>query len=157
MKHNGMTDIVKNTTRIIAGFIAVFGVYIAVTGHLSPGGGFAGGVILAAGAVLIVLAFGRRDTGQLLTEAKCHVWDAAGAMGFLIIALLGFLAGSFFLNFLNVISDENVPQHLHKLMSGGTIPLSNLAILVKVGAGLGGAFLALSAFRRATWKQETNL
>ena len=63
-------------------------------------------------------------------------------MGFLAVALLGYLAGGFFVDFLPV-------GKLHHLLSGGTIPLSNLAILVKVGAGLAGAFLALSAFRLA--------
>ena len=58
MTTEGMSLIVKNTARLVAGFIAVFGIYIALTGHLSPGGGFAGGVILAAAAVLVILAFG---------------------------------------------------------------------------------------------------
>ena len=140
MKQAGMTLIVKNIARLVTGFIAVFGIYIALTGHLTPGGGFAGGVILAASAALIVLAFGREYASRIITEPICHVADAAGAAGFLVIALLGYLAGSFFVNF---VSTGNV----HRLVSGGTIPLANLAILVKVGAGLAGAFLALSAFR----------
>ena len=67
------------------------------------------------------------------------------------MALLGFFAGGFFLNFINSLSGpEYVSGQVHQLFSAGTIPLSNLAILVKVGAGLAGAFLALSAFRRHT-------
>ena len=148
MKSPGMTLIVKNTTRLVAGFIAVFGVYIAATGHLSPGGGFAGGVILAAAAVLVVLAFGKESAGAMLSERQCHVWDAAGATAFLAVALCGyFVAGGFFANFLPL-------GDTHTLRSGGAIPLSNLAILVKVGAGLAGAFLALSAFRLTTHKRE---
>jgi len=136
----GMTLIVKNTARLITGFIAVFAVHIALTGHLTPGGGFAGGVILAAAAVLVVLAFGRKGAGAMADEPGTHVWDAAGAMGFLVVALCGYFLGAFFLNFM--------PHgRVGDLLSAGTIPLSNLAILVKVGAGLAGAFLALSAFR----------
>ncbi|HAU38896.1 MAG TPA: sodium:proton antiporter, partial [Phycisphaerales bacterium] len=56
MTPTGMTLIVRSTAKLVTGFIAVFGIYIALTGHLSPGGGFAGGVILAAAAILIVLA-----------------------------------------------------------------------------------------------------
>ena len=147
MKSTGMTLIVKNTARLVAGFIAVFGVYIAATGHLTPGGGFAGGVILAAAAVLVVLAFGKDYASGLIGEAQCHVWDAAGAAAFLAIALCGYFLGDFFTNFLPA-------GRLHHLHSGGAIPLSNLAILVKVGAGLAGAFLALSAFRRVRTGQE---
>ena len=144
MNHSGMSLIVKNTARLVSGFIAVFAVYVALTGHLGPGGGFAGGVILAAAAALIVLAFGRRASRKLISPATCHVADAAGASLFLLIALLGYLAGGFFLNFIPTGFAEGRVEHLD---SAGTIPLSNLAILVKVAAGLAGAFLALSAFR----------
>ena len=142
MNHGGMTPIVKNTARLVSGFIAVFGIYIAMTGHLTPGGGFAGGVILAAAAALIVLSFGREASAKLIADRACHVADGAAAFAFLLIALLGYLVGGFFFNFVPL-------GRLHGLASGGTIPLSNLAILVKVGAGLAGAFLALSAFRLA--------
>jgi len=140
MKKTGMTLIVKNVAKLVTAFIAVFGIYIALTGHLAPGGGFAGGVILAAAAVLMVLAFGSGASRKLVKESQCHTWDAAGALGFLAIALCGYIGGSFFLNFL-------APGDAGTLVSGGWIPLSNLAILVKVGAGLAGVFLALSAFR----------
>ena len=139
-ERGGMTSIVKNTARLISGFVAVFAVYIALTGHLGPGGGFAGGVILAAAGAIIVLSFGSESASKLITGPGCHLADSAGAMGFLAIAVLGYLAGGFFVDFMG-------PGELHHLVSGGTIPLSNLAILVKVGAGLVGVFLALSAFR----------
>ena len=156
MNPSGMTLIVKNTTRLVTGFIAVFAVYVALTGHLGPGGGFAGGVILAAAGVLIVLAFGKDFAEAMLTEPKCHIWEAAGAIAFILIALLGYFAGSFFFNFVNVLSEESIVARLHRLLSGGTIPISNLAILVKVGAGLAGAFLALSVFRSRVTHRETD-
>lgn len=141
MTTEGMSLIVKNTARLVAGFIAVFGIYIALTGHLSPGGGFAGGVILAAAAVLVILAFGRRVAGDMISESQYHAWDGAGALAFAVVALCGYFSGQFFVNF--------IPRgEVHQLVSGGMIPLANLAILVKVGAGLAGAFLALAAFRR---------
>ncbi|HID57013.1 TPA: hypothetical protein EYP37_10830, partial [Candidatus Poribacteria bacterium] len=58
MKEQGMTVIVKTITRIVAGFITIFGAYIVLTGHLTPGGGFPGGVILACAFVLLTLAYG---------------------------------------------------------------------------------------------------
>lgn len=154
MKHTGMSLIVKTTASLISGFVVVFAIYVALTGHLGPGGGFAGGVVLASAAVLLVLAFGRAATRKLVTDTKCHIADSAGAMTFLIIALMGYFTGrftgSFFTNFVGT-------GRVHRLDSGGAIPLSNLAILVKVGAGLAGAFLALSAFhlvRRKTHGDE---
>jgi len=141
--NEGMTPIVRNTTRLVSGFIVVFGTYIALTGHLGPGGGFAGGVILAAAAALLVLSFGKRVSRSLITEPTCHVADAAGAAGFLALAMVGYVAGGFFVNLPEFVS----AGRLHHLDSAGIIPLANLAILVKVGAGLAGAFLALAAFR----------
>ncbi|HUS91556.1 MAG TPA: MnhB domain-containing protein [Phycisphaerae bacterium] len=141
----GMTPIVKNTARLVSGFIAIFGIYIAMTGHVSPGGGFAGGVILAAAAVLVVLAFGRDTAEQIITESRCHIYDAAGAGLFLLVALCGYFTGGFFVNF---IARHSVGEVGH-LASGGTIIVSNLFIMVKVAAGLAGGFLALAAFRRA--------
>ncbi len=150
MKQSGMTLIVKNTARIIAAFVAVFGLYVALTGHLGPGGGFAGGVILASVAVLVVLAFGGDFSRKLITEGKCHVWEGVGALGFIAVALLsylGFWGGEFFFNFIS-------KGEVHRLASAGTIPLSNLAIGVKVAAGLAGAFIALAAFRRGGSSEE---
>jgi multicomponent Na+:H+ antiporter subunit B len=141
-----MTPIVKNTARLISGFIAVFGIYIALTGHISPGGGFAGGVILAAAAILVVLAFGRDAAGRIITESRCHVWDAAAAGAFLLVAVCGYVSGGFFANFIAERISRGTVGHL---FSGGTIIYSNLFILIKVAAGLAGAFLALAAFRRA--------
>jgi multisubunit Na+/H+ antiporter MnhB subunit len=54
----GMTVIVKKTTQLLAGLIFMYGIYIIVHGHLTPGGGFAGGVIIAGAFILVILAFG---------------------------------------------------------------------------------------------------
>jgi multicomponent Na+:H+ antiporter subunit B len=141
MNEGGMTLIVKNVAKLVSGFIAVFAIYVALTGHLGPGGGFAGGVILAAAAALVVLSFGKDYAARVITDRSSHLADSIGAMGFLAVALLGYVTGEgFFVNFLPTGT-------VHNLASAGAIPLSNLAILIKVGAGLAGAFLALSAYR----------
>jgi multisubunit Na+/H+ antiporter MnhB subunit len=54
----GMTVIVKKTTQLIAGMVFLYGIYVIVHGHLTPGGGFAGGVIMAGSFILLILAFG---------------------------------------------------------------------------------------------------
>ena len=53
----GMTIIVKTISSWIKVLIFLFGIYIILFGHLTPGGGFAGGVILASSYVLLMLAF----------------------------------------------------------------------------------------------------
>ncbi len=136
----GMTLIVKTITALLIGFILLFGLYVILTGHLSPGGGFAGGVIGAAGLLLVVLAFGADAVKERMGHRMAVLWESLGAIGFLAVALLGFITGTFFAQFLRTSPD-------FRLFTGGSMPVSNLAIGLKVGAGLFGAFLMLAAFR----------
>jgi len=133
----GMTLIVKTITRLTVGLILLYGIYIVLHGHLSPGGGFAGGVIIALSFIHLMLAFGKDIALKKLSQAAASVLESLGALMFLSIALLGFLGGYFFFNFF-----------LHKgrpfeLFSAGIIPLCNIAISLKVGAGLFAIFAVL--------------
>jgi multicomponent Na+:H+ antiporter subunit B len=143
-----MTLIVKTTAALLIGFILLFGFYIVLTGHLSPGGGFAGGVILAAGLLLVVLAFGASSVREKLGHNLAVVWESVGAVGFLAVALLGFIVGTFFAHFVPEAGEFS-------LFTGGSILFSNIAIGIKVGAGLFGAFLMLAAFRAAHGSGES--
>jgi len=140
MSRSGMSLIVKQVAKLVTGFIAIFAAYIVLYGHLTPGGGFVGGVILACAFILTVLAFGKDFSDQLLTDGGAKLWDTFGAWLFLLVALVGYRTGSFFGNFLQVRSN-------FRLWSSGTILISNIAIGIKVAACLLGAFLALSLFR----------
>jgi len=137
----GMTLIVKTITRLTVGLILLYGIYIVSHGHLSPGGGFAGGVIIALSFIHLMLAFGREVALKKLSQGFASVLESFGAIMFLSIALLGFLGGYFFFNFF-----------LHKgkpfeLFSAGIIPLCNIAISLKVGAGLFAIFAVLVLFK----------
>ncbi|MBE7560426.1 cation:proton antiporter [bacterium] len=136
----GLSPIVKTVARWMAGFILVFGLSVVLYGHLTPGGGFAGGVVLSAAFILVVLSHGRREVLQILSERAPTIYDGLAALAFLLLAVLGYAAGGFFLNFL----PKGQP---FQLWSGGIIPLCNLAIGVKVGACLFGVFAALAVFR----------
>jgi multicomponent Na+:H+ antiporter subunit B len=141
----GMTVIVKTISSWVKVLIILFGIYIVLFGHLTPGGGFAGGVILASSYVLLMLAFGRELAQESLPLSICSKLDCLGALAFAIIAILGFaFGGIFFYNFL-VEKDRAL-----ELISAGTIPLSNIAIGIKVGASLFLVIFALSIFRRST-------
>jgi len=142
----GMTTIVKTISSWVKVLIFVFGIYITLFGHLTPGGGFAGGVILACSYVLLMLAFGREFTEENLSLSLVSKLDCIGAILFVAIALFGLLygAGSFFYNF---IQQQIFAGEPFDLVSAGTIPLSNLAICLKVGASLFLVFMILAEFR----------
>jgi len=128
----GMTIIVKTISSWVKVLIVLFGIYIILFGHLTPGGGFAGGVILASSYVLLMLAFGGEFVKKDLPLSLVSKLDCLGAFMFIMIAILGLIfGGTFFVNFLV----EKYGQPLH-LLSAGTIPFSNIAIGLKVGASL---------------------
>jgi len=137
----GMTPIVKTIVRFVIGIIVIFGAYIVLYGHVTPGGGFAGGVILASAYVLLTLAFGKDMGLSKMSNAGASLLDNSGALAFAIIGLLGFTGGYFFLNFL----PKGTP---FQLFSAGMIPLENIAIGVKVTASVFAIFMALSIFGR---------
>lgn len=141
----GMTLIVKTITRLTVGLILLYGIYIVLHGHVSPGGGFAGGVIIALAFVHLMLAFGRDTALSKISMKLASNLESLGALLFLSIALIGFFGGSFFLNILG----KGTPFHL---LSAGTIPLSNIAISIKVGMGLFAIFLALVVLEKSKEK-----
>ena len=141
----GMTPIVKTIARFVMGIIVIFGAYIVLYGHLTPGGGFAGGVILASAYVLLTLAFGKEMSLSKMSNTGASILDNSGALAFVIIGLLGFTGGYFFYNFLPA------GEAFH-LFSAGSIPLANIAIGVKVTASVFAIFMALSIFGRIIYK-----
>jgi len=140
----GMTVIVKTVSSWVKVLIFLFGIYIILFGHLTPGGGFAGGVILASSYVLLMLAFGREFVEENLPRSLASKLDCLGAFLFALIAILGLaFGGTFFVNFLYQRYASGKP---FDLVSAGTIPLSNVAIGLKVGASLFLAIFALTVF-----------
>ena len=147
MKPSGMSLIVRTATRLVTGFILIFGLYIITYGHITPGGGFAGGVILALGLVLTLLAFGKMfvDEHALIGQDGFKAADVIGAGLFLTIALLGYFFSTaeaqpaFFVNWV----PHGTPFNL---WSGGMLLFCNFAIGLKVGAGLFGVLVVMALF-----------
>ncbi len=108
----------------------LFGMYVVAHGHLTPGGGFQGGVVLATAVLLIYLAGEFEDLHGLYSEAALERVEAIGAAGFVGIGLLGLAAGSTFLD--NVLPKGRVGM----VFSAGTVPLINVSVGLEVAAGL---------------------
>ena len=141
----GLTVIVKTITDFVTAFIVVFGAYIVLYGHLTPGGGFAGGVIIACAFILLMLAHGKEQAFTRFPERTAHILDSSGALAFLIIGWAG-LTGGFFL--LNVFGKGE----MFRLLSSGMILPLNIAIAFKVGSSLFLVFAALAMFRRKSFR-----
>jgi multicomponent Na+:H+ antiporter subunit B len=117
----------------LVGPLLVLGGYVVTHGHLTPGGGFQGGVVLAAGALIAFLAGEYLVLKVVAPHAVVEAGEAAGAAGFALVGVGGLVfAGVFFANFIALGSPGS-------LLSAGTIPISNMAVGVEVA----GAFLLL--------------
>jgi multisubunit Na+/H+ antiporter MnhB subunit len=138
-----MSSIVQQIARLLAGVLFLFGTYIVLHGHLTPGGGFAGGVLIAASFILVSLAFGSVEQTERSSYTLSSVVESLGGVLFVGLALAGYVAGTFFFQNAFIYGLGNPLQ----LLSGGIILPANIAIGIKVGAGLFAIFLALGASR----------
>jgi multicomponent Na+:H+ antiporter subunit B len=138
----GMTLIVRTIARLLFPFMFLFGIYVAVHGHLTPGGGFPGGVIIAASVVMLILAYGIEHAHERMSSLHAEVLESIGGITIVILGISGILLGVLFL--------ENVFPlgMLGELFSAGNLPLLYLGVGVKVAAGIILVFYAMMfAFR----------
>lgn len=126
------TDMLDVLARKLAPFILLFGCYLITYGHLSPGGGFQGGVVLASGMMLLLLSRGVASIQEFFPFRAISAVEVIGFLAFLAVGFVGFVVGGHFLrNFMSVSVGESV-----ELPHSGFIFLLNLIIGVKVGAGM---------------------
>jgi len=114
--------------RLLFPLILVFGTYIFIHGHLTPGGGFQGGAIIASGFLLIYLGCRERRISRIASNLA----ESLGGLTFVVIGLLGLVFGSYFL--LNFLPKGTA----NTLFSAGVIPIIYIAIGFKVGSELAG-------------------
>jgi multicomponent Na+:H+ antiporter subunit B len=132
-RFQGTSFALQALTLLLVGPIVVLALYVDSHGALTPGGGFQGGVIGAAGLLIVFLGGGYLTMRHLSPHALEELAEASGAAGYGLIGLGGLVfAGTFFKNFLGF----GTPG---ELVSAGTIPLSSMA----VGLEVTGAFVLL--------------
>jgi multisubunit Na+/H+ antiporter MnhB subunit len=139
---NGMTIIVKKVSQLMCGLIFMYGIYIITHGHLTPGGGFAGGAIIAGSFILLILAFGSEVVNLRKEETKTTVTESMSLLIVIILAVAGVWLGS------QVFFNNYLPKgEIGQLISGGLIPVYNILIGIEVAAALLTIFLALVIFK----------
>jgi len=88
--------IIKTLARILVPFIQLYALYVIMHGHHSPGGGFQGGVILAASLILLMITHGVKNTQKRISDKAVAIFSSSGVF---IYAGIGvaclFLAGNY--------------------------------------------------------------
>ena len=143
----GMSTIVKKVSQLLAGLIFMYGIYIILHGHLTPGGGFAGGAIVAGSFILLILAFGSSALKLKKEVAGSSNTESIAILMVVILAIMSLLMGAkvFFGNFL----PKGEPG---SLLSAGVIPLYNIFIGIEVAGAILTIFLALVIFKEESSK-----
>ena len=120
--------IVKTASKLLFPMMLLFGAYIFVHGHLTPGGGFQGGAVIATAFVFKYIA----DTRYSIDHRSFTKMESASGMIFAGLGIMGLLLGGYFL--LNILPNGTPGQ----LISAGILPIIYIAIGIKVGAELTG-------------------
>ncbi len=124
------SKIVRIFTRKLFPFILLYGCYLISHGHLSPGGGFQGGVMFGAAIILLGLVEGVRVTEKRFREDLLSLTKNIGMLIFILVGFAGmFLGYSFLAGFLPTGQVGTVP-------SAGLVLFLNLTIGFMVGTGI---------------------
>ncbi len=123
----GESLIIQASVRLLVPFIQLFGLYVIVHGHYSPGGGFQGGVVLGASFVLLALAFDLKTSLRHMSEKANAILGNLGALIFTGTAALCALMGGLFLDY----------SALDRIIPLGPVEWRSFGIfIVEVGVGL---------------------
>ncbi len=154
--NTGMSIIVRTITRLVYGLALVFGFYVIMHGHLTPGGGFQGGAVVASAFALLLVAFGAAGIKGRLNQHLLQTLEEVGALAFLALGFVG-IGTAFFYNLLagsGSLFGGSVPigPSAGVFNSAGTLPLMNWAVGLKVMTGIAAIVIVMLVGAR---KEET--
>ena len=122
--HKPASEIVETATELLLPMVILFGIYVFLNGHLSPGGGFQGGAIIASGTMFLLLALPESHISRLMIA----MIESLSGFSYVIVGILGVILAGGFLD--NRIMDLGT---YGALFSAGAIPLIYVFVGLKVG------------------------
>lgn len=121
------SEILIYSSQVIVPVIFMVGIYIFINGHLTPGGGFQGGAVIASGVLLMMLANPRMKVNHTVVAFV----ESISGIAFVVLGVLGMLLAGGFLD------NRFLPLgKFGTLLSAGALPLIYIFIGLKVGAEL---------------------
>ena len=130
-------QIVRMTSRLVVPFIQVYGIYIILHGHLSPGGGFSGGAIFGASLVLLALSFNLEAGTKQISHQTASILESGSAIAFLLAGTAGIFFGG------NYLANRAAGYPLGEagaLFSSGAIFVITLFLGIKVASTIATLF-----------------
>lgn len=143
-----MSIILKLFVFPISLIIICLGINTILGGHITPGGGFQGGAMIAGGLIFCIIVYGLEKSPFKLTHNFLAGMESAGALGYVFLGLAGLFASGFFLYNLGVDLYGIVPQTIQTVLNypdptnAGIIPYLNYVVGIKVLVGLSAVVIA---------------
>lgn len=133
----GPSMIIEMAVRLMVPFIQLFGLYVIVHGHYSPGGGFQGGVVLGAAFILMAIAFDQKTSIRFFSLKANAVMGGVGPLIYVGTAVICALLGGLFLDY----------SALDRIIPLGPVEWRSMGIfIVEVGVGLAVMSIMVSLF-----------
>ena len=152
--------ILKLISLPISIILICLGIMTILGGHITPGGGFQGGAMIASGILLSILVYGLGNSPLELSHTYIEVLESVGALGFVIFGLIGLFVGGFYLynvgtDVLNIVpaAIQNV-FHYPDVTNAGIIPYLNIFVGLKVFVGLSSIVIAFAGFKKIVEESE---
>lgn len=143
-----MSTILKLFVFPISLIIICLGINTILGGHITPGGGFQGGAMIAGGLIFCIIVYGISKSPFKLSHNFLALMESAGALGYVFLGLSGLIFSGFFLYNLGVDLYGIVPAVVKTVfnypdpINAGIIPYLNYAVGIKVLVGLSAVVIA---------------
>lgn len=143
-----MSIILKLFVFPISLIIICLGINTILGGHITPGGGFQGGAMIAGGLIFCIITYGLIKSPFKLSHNFLAGMESAGALGYVFLGLAGLFTSGFFLYNLGVDLYGIVPQTIQTIFNypdptnAGIIPYLNYVVGIKVLVGLSAVVIA---------------
>jgi len=155
-----MNPILKLFAFPVSFMMICLGVFTILGGHITPGGGFQGGAMIAGGVILCIIVYGLENSPIKFSHDFISTVESMGALGFILLGLAGLFFSGFFLynvgaDFYNIIPQSIVNIfHYNDPTNTGIVPYLNVFIGLKVFVGLSAVVIAFAQFKRLEDNRE---
>ncbi len=118
--------ILQQAAKVLVPMIVIFGIYVILNGHISPGGGFSGGAIIGSGFILYLTAYGFEKTRKFLSEKVIKTLTVTALTFYCVAKSYSFYTGA---NHLDNIITPGTPG---AILSAGLIVYLNICVGIVV-------------------------
>lgn len=148
------SPILKIIALPIAFILICLGILTILGGHITPGGGFQGGAMIASGIILCIIVYGIDESPINLSHDFISTVESLSALGYVVLGLIGLFVSGFYLynvgaDFFNIVPSviQNI-FHYPDPTNAGIIPYLNVFVGLKVLVGLSAIVIAFTSFKK---------